>query len=196
MMDTKDTPMRPGAVLLCAAGGLLAVIALAYVALALVPSNLRYNLSKSRPVGIYAKGPLPEEINRGQSVMVCISGEAMQLALRRGYLRPPSRRDCAPGATDIIKFVQAVPGDTVLVATSGVFVNGERVAPPPRIRDSRGHPLDPEYGIHVLDPGMYWVGTDYKKGYDSRYFGPVPRSHLAASVNLLLPLAPIIELLL
>lgn len=157
--------------LFCAVGGLFVLLVLSRF--------FCYNPTPSVPRGLYLLRELPGQLPRGALVTACLQGPAARLALRRGYVQAGTLR-CKEGrVAPVLKRVQAVPGDTVrLTRSGGTFVNGASVASPPPERDSRGRPTWPRYGTHVLAEGQYWLGSDHRRGYDSRYFGPASRATL------------------
>lgn len=136
---------------------------------------VRVNTTPSLPRGIYLRLPLGSRpVAPGDDVFVCMpAGAAARLAVERGYVSA-STRDCASGAVPLLKHVLAAEGDTVRLDSSGVFVRGRRIGPPPREQDRAGRPLRPVYGRWALSPGALWLGSDIVNGYDSRYLGPVP----------------------
>jgi conjugative transfer signal peptidase TraF len=156
--------MRGGA--LFATGGLLLLVTTAW------HSGVRLNLTSSLPVGLYLEtGDAPA---RGSIVLACLPPAMARLARERSYV---PRGDRCPGGTGPIgKVVLALPGDTVVVSTRGLEVNGCPVPNSrPRPFDSRGQPLpSPRKGRYILRPGELWLGSPYSLlSFDSRYFGAI-----------------------
>lgn len=155
------------------------------VLLFVLSRNFRYNPTPSVPRGLYALRNLPETPQRGTLVMGCLQGKAAHLARRRGYVRPGGRigpwtaDECPMRLSPVIKRLWAVPGDTATINRKGTFVNGKQVGAAPLTRDSEGRPMAGWYGMLVLGPHEYLLGSDHPRGYDSRYFGPVPRTALS-----------------
>jgi conjugative transfer signal peptidase TraF len=156
---------------------------LALILLALVGglAGYRINLTTSMPLGIWKKSP---DVQRGSYVAACIppETEAAQLAHERGYL--PSGQ-CPDGLAPLLKQVEAVPGDMVLLTEEAVFINGVRL-PNSRTQatDSQGRSL-PSFppGSYRVLPGQYWIfATTNPNSFDSRYFGPVMEISILASL--------------
>jgi len=139
------------------------------------------NLTASMPLGIWKKSPL---VQRGSYVAACIppDTEAAQIAHKRGYL--PSGK-CPGGFAPLLKQVEALPGDTVLLTDEAVYINGLAL-PTSRTQatDSQGRTLPsfPRGSYRVL-PGLYWLfATTNPNSFDSRYFGPVPETSIVTSL--------------
>lgn len=145
-------------------------------------NGLRLNLSGSMPVGLYMV--VREPPVRGSIVLACLPMDVAQLAMARSYV--PRGGSCPGGAIPVGKPVLAVPGDTVLVSTAGLILNG---APVPNSRaltvDRMGRRLP------CLAPGQRTVGSDElwlvsaytQNSFDSRYFGPVALRDVRAHVR-------------
>ena len=135
-----------------------------------VTGQLVFNGSSSMPRGLYRTANKP--LARGVIVGACIEGPYAKLAHERGYLN--SGR-CRSGIRPVMKFIAAVPGDSVEIRLSGVSVNGESI-PNTRVleTDPRGRYLPNYIGRYRVQAGEYWVIANYDQGsFDSRYFGPV-----------------------
>lgn len=107
-------------------------------------------------------------------------------APRRGdiiLLHPPD----GSGET-FIKRVIGVPGDSVTLTATAVFVNGHR------LREAYIYPLAPGEAENdvvtsrlALRPGQYFVLGDHRQdSEDSRVFGPVPRSDIIGQASWLM----------
>lgn len=147
-------------------------------------SGMLVNHSASMPVGVYrvarltaserravAQGQLVPP--RGAVVVWCLPADVAAAARRRRYVM---RGPCPGGAEPVLKRVAAVPGDTVVVDTLGLRVNG-RPLPNSRAlaRDAIGRPAPAVTpGRFVVHAGTAWLWSPYSlHSYDSRYFGAV-----------------------
>lgn len=142
---------------------------------------LSFNVTPSLPQGIYVRFPPGNDVERGALVTFCPSETAARFAIERGYFEPSSTSSsvsCPLQAPPLLKRVNGLPGDTVSVTTSGIFVNGKKRHPPPPHCDRSGDEIPVRYGTHVLDNGEYWVQTDKYLSFDSRVYGPIHRSQI------------------
>lgn len=140
-------------------------------------AGLTFNHSNSLPVGIWRVRQEP--VHRGAVVLVCPdNGPMFQAALKSRYIDPGR---CNGGFAPLLKPVAAVPGDRVVVADSGVTVNGVPIA------NSALKPVDGagrllprhQIGAHVVRSGEVWLISDYNPySFDSRYFGPIGASRI------------------
>lgn len=143
--------------------------------------GLRLNLSPSIAPGVYRVTNRP--IERGATVIVCLPPSLAALARSRGYI---SGGSCADGNAPIGKTVAAVASDTVEVTTNGLTVNGRGLSNTrPLTRDNRGRDLPHvANGRYVVPPGQIWLVSTYSaRSFDSRYFGPVPLTHVVSRVR-------------
>jgi conjugative transfer signal peptidase TraF len=143
-------------------------------------SSLRINWTTSLPVGVYETERL--DLRRGATVLVCLPPAIARDGLDRGYL---PRGSCASDASPVGKVVAAIAGDEIELGESSLVVNGVRVsANAIRSADSSGRPLPHSpFGRRVVGTDEIWlVGVD-ERSWDSRYFGPVPRSAVLASLR-------------
>ncbi|HZZ65960.1 MAG TPA: conjugative transfer signal peptidase TraF [Candidatus Baltobacteraceae bacterium] len=133
------------------------------------------NVTPSMPIGIYRIEPVRGPIRRGSLVAVCLGGPYAQLAARRGYA---SQGSCARGEVALIKEVAGIPGDTVVQDVSHVAINGRDLASSRSFgSDSRGRSFAPLPASQFrLPPHYIWLYSARERGFDSRYFGPVPDS--------------------
>ena len=160
------------------------------VALALAATagvGITYNSSESVPVGLYRVRPLQGDPERGQVVGVCLTRGAAVLARERGYVHPEGLEPwvygarCGSGLAVIGKPVAAVPGDTVRVTASRIFVNGSPLPNSAILTEDRsGRQLPrPAAGTRVLGPGEFWIQSPYTtRSFDSRIYGPVYREQI------------------
>lgn len=122
------------------------------------------------PVGLYRLSTKP--VGRGVIVGACIPNAFVQLARERGYL---SSGSCPSGIRPVMKYVAALPGDSVEIRLQGMLVNGKAIPNTDVVtRDSRGRALPNQLGRHIVQPGEYWLVSNLERGsFDSRYYGPV-----------------------
>jgi conjugative transfer signal peptidase TraF len=166
-----------------AAGALVLVVATVLVSAAVF--RLTYNSSASLPLGVYQIRIAATATPRaGDIVGLCLDGAVADLALRRGYVHPEGLEPwiygsrCPGGIAPIGKPVAAVAGDTVLIDSTGVRINGRLLRySRTRTRDRAGRRVPHSaWGRLVLRPGEVWVQSEYTDAsFDSRVFGPVPR---------------------
>lgn len=168
----------------------LGVVFLALAACSLVyhSSGIVFNHTGSMPVGFYQvrrtvesrpesmpqATALAHELGPGTVVMWCLPERLVGEAQRRGYLGGGT---CPGGVEPILKEIAALPGDTVVVDSLGMAVNGRRLSHSrPLPRDSRGRPLDSmPWSRYVVRPGEAWLWSPYAAhSYDSRYYGALP----------------------
>ena len=158
---------------------LILICGVALAGWALEASGLRFNTSPSVPAGLYRIDRA--SIATGGLVAACLPETEGVVGRKRGYLR---RGRCPGGASPVIKLVGAVSGDLVRVTTNRILVNGRRLQGPPPSVDSHGRPLRSiPAGDYQLGPGELWLYSPYPKSWDSRFFGPIPRSAVLGSVR-------------
>jgi conjugative transfer signal peptidase TraF len=142
-------------------------------------SGLRGIASESMPRGLYTSEAFAEVPERGDTVEVCLPTEPARIARERRYLS--AGIFCPDGVQPIVKAVLAVPGDTVVVTPHGFMVDGVLVPNTRALQeDSRGRPLQPvSPGRYPVRAGTVWLfSSSVPNSYDSRYYGPIPRSAL------------------
>jgi conjugative transfer signal peptidase TraF len=138
-------------------------------------AGVRWNGSASMPRGLWLVAPADGAPRRGQTVAVCPpDAPVTREAAHRGY-RPSGR--CPDGLAPLLKIIAAAAGDVVTVTPAGIAVNGAPAGnTAPLGQDSAGRPLRPfPPGVYPVPPGQIWLlSRDNPRGFDSRYFGPVP----------------------
>jgi len=141
--------------------------------------GLRMNFTASVPVGIYRTIPTSRGVRVGMLAAVCPPSDAAALGRERGYLL---RGQCAHGAEPLLKRIVAVGGGEVRVASSGVYVDGRRLAhSAPLAADRAGRALAAwPVGRYRIARGMLWMYADNERSWDSRYWGPVPIGNVIA----------------
>lgn len=134
-------------------------------------AGLRINLTPSEPLGLWQVVTPDRPVAVGDLVFICPPpGALSDFGLVRGYfLRGP----CPGGAAPLIKAVAAIAGANIAV---GANVRIDSV--PLRhswlsSRDGQGRVLVPWTGS-VVPPGQFFLHSQFRGSYDSRYFGPVP----------------------
>jgi len=137
--------------------------------------GLRINLTPSEARGLYLIRHEPRR--RGSLIVFQLVPALAAVALAAGYALPGKRVGAAMLG---LKRIAALPGDNVAVGPRGICVNG--VLWPdskPITHDSGGRQITHyDFGVYRVQPDEIWVLSDNPRGWDSRYFGPVP----AASV--------------
>jgi conjugative transfer signal peptidase TraF len=151
--------------------------------LALQRAGLRVNLTASEPRGVYLTTHRPWQ--RGSFVIFWLPPQLSTIALQSGYALAGKH---AGAAMEGLKRVAALLGDTVAVEPKGVIVNG--VLWPdskPLTHDSRGHQIRHyPFGVYRVRRGEVWLLSNSPRGWDSRYFGPLPLANVVASAEPLL----------
>ena len=150
--------------------------------------TIRINWTTSAPLGVYSMHDV-SDLTRNDLVAVCLQDALAALGRARGYL---SAGTCPSGATPILKQVVAVAGDEVELQCDVVAVNGQIVDRSQRHSvDSLGRPLEQlPFGTQIVRDGQVWVlGIHRERSWDSRYFGPVPRSSIVGIARPLLTLS-------
>ena len=134
-------------------------------------AGVRINYTSSIPRGLYLASAFdPAAARRGDLVVACPSEDAAE-ALGRYLAHGP----CPGGTVELGKPLAGLPGDTVVVDSASVSVNGEALPHSASLfRDRSGRPLRPALGRHVLGAGEYWLHAGrVPTSVDSRYLGPV-----------------------
>ena len=133
---------------------------------------LYYNGSPSIPAGWYAL-QVQDTLGDGDIVRLCLPPAIGRYAVRRGYVH---RGTCDGGSRRIGKPVVAAAGDTLVISSRGVQVNGGPLLKAPlQRRDRRGKLMPRAVGRQILQPGeCFLLSTFNQLSFDSRYYGPVP----------------------
>ena len=115
-----------------------------------LPSYFVFNRSGSMRVGIYRK--VSAAVTRGVIVGACIPESYATLARERGYLDSGS---CKSGLRPVIKYVAAIPGDSVKILKTGVSVNGKMIPDTALLlTDSLGREIPNRLGIYLTPEGQ------------------------------------------
>ncbi|WP_245427466.1 conjugative transfer signal peptidase TraF [Pleomorphomonas carboxyditropha] len=153
-----------------------------------ISTRLRVNLTPSEPLGLWQVVTPDRPAVAGDLVFICPPpGVLSDFGLARGYfLRGP----CPSGAAPLIKTVAATAGANIAVGAN-VRIDG---VPLPHSwlssRDGQGRALAPWAG-GVVPPGQFFLHSQFRGSYDSRYFGPVPDTGLLGFARPLLTFASI-----
>ncbi len=150
-----------------------AVLAAATIVGGAATARLRFNVSPSMPRGLYRA--VEERLVPGAIVSACVPLAAATLARERQYL---PGGDCPGGVAPVLKTLLAGPGDTIEYTEQGLRRNGQQLRnTAPFDRDSLGRALArvPFGTYHLV--GEYWLySSHHPRSWDSRYWGPVPRT--------------------
>ena len=129
-----------------------------------------YPASPSLPIGPYVR--TFEPIETGKIVAFAMPDEARRYQIERGHEVPPNFLFMKP--------IAAGPGDQVCNSLAGLIINGKRFAETAS-HDPNGRPLPVWRQCRRLDRDEYFmVSTHIPNSFDSRYFGPVDGSEIAA----------------
>ncbi len=145
--------------------------------------GLRFNLTSSLPIGLYRVTKDSPTLERGAIVLYCLPPRVAGFAHNRGYV--PIGGQCPGGLTPIGKMVAALPGDTVVLTTDGITVNGALQSHSRALAtDLKGR------GLPQLARRAYVIGRDYvwllapsERSFDSRYLGPLVARNVLARVQ-------------
>jgi conjugative transfer signal peptidase TraF len=115
--------------------------------------------------------------------LYCLPPRVAGFAHNRGYV--PIGGQCPGGLTPIGKMVAALPGDTVVLTTDGITVNGALQSHSRALAtDLKGR------GLPQLARRAYVIGRDYvwllapsERSFDSRYLGPLVARNVLARVQ-------------
>ena len=96
------------------------------------------------------------------------------------FRAPPAALSAGAGSTDFIKRVIGLPGDTVQIRDSAVWVNGKRLIEPyvKGLMAQASCQFGCEGPVTVPPDSYYAMGDNRNDSSDSRYWGFVPRDNL------------------
>lgn len=148
-----------------------------------VGARIRLNLSASIPIGLYREEGDANRLKRGDIVLACLPSGISQLAQSRGYV--PHGGKCVNSLAPVGKRVMALPGDTVLVTSTGLIVNGVPVPNSRTLKHDGAGRLLPSVstGTYVTKAGSVWLIGTSGQSFDSRYFGPVSVTDVLSRVR-------------
>lgn len=133
----------------------------------------------------------PNEV-RGQSMDTTFHDGEYILTSKLAYkFGEPTRGDVVvfkspeDEEVDFIKRIIGVPGDTIMIESGEVFVNGEKL-----MEDYIQHPSNPIEGGYLVDGQeisvpegqLFVMGDNRPRSSDSRAFGPIPIQSIIGKV--------------
>lgn len=133
-------------------------------------AGLRINLTPSEPLGLWQVVTPDRPVAVGDLVFICPPpGALSEFGLARGYFL---RGACSGGAAPLIKTVVAIAGAKIAVGAN-VRIDGVPL-PHSRLssRDGQNRGLVAWAG-GVVPPSQFFLHSQFRGSYDSRYFGPV-----------------------
>jgi conjugative transfer signal peptidase TraF len=145
--------------------------------------GLRFNLTSSLPIGLYRVTRDAPTLERGAIVLYCLPPPVAGFAHNRGYV--PRGGQCPGGLTPIGKMVAALPGDTVVLTTVGITVNGALQSHSRALAtDLKGRGL-PQLSrrAYVIARDYVWLFAPSERSFDSRYLGPLMARNVLARVE-------------
>ena len=132
--------------------------------------RLLWNASASTPVGLYSLHPA-DKLRVGDLVADRPTPSLSHLMAMRHYL---------PLGVPLLKYVGALPGQTVCRRGLPVSVDGLQVATA-LTRDHARRPLPVWQGCRTLKPGeIFLLNPSVPDSFDGRYFGVLPLSTVTA----------------
>lgn len=139
--------------------------------------RLKLNRTDSMPRGLWLLSRLNRSPERGDVLAICLPPiEYLSRYFAQG--------DCPTGREPILKYVEAIAGDVVVVTDEGVTVNGiDLPNSKPMAFDSENRPVEHVSGEVVILPGMIWIESSVPNSFDSRYFGPVPTANIRGAAT-------------
>lgn len=146
-----------------------------------VKDRIVINPTASMPIGIYWRYDKPV-LERGDIVLACLpDSQEARLFIERGYLYGVS---CPGGRGKVLKTIQGMPGDDVVINQFGVSINGKRIANSlPQSKDRFGRKM-PQTNLHrKLKDNEYILIGNHPLSLDSRYLGPIMKSQILFSVK-------------
>jgi conjugative transfer signal peptidase TraF len=143
-------------------------------------SGLRFNITSSIPLGVYRVVGDTALARRGDVVLACLPESVARLAHDRGYV--PRGGPCPERLVPVGKLIMALAGDTVVVSSDGLHVNGQLVQNSRAlVRDAVGRELRGiPSGRYPVSSGEVWLIGTSPRSFDCRYIGPVPIRNVIA----------------
>jgi conjugative transfer signal peptidase TraF len=134
--------------------------------------SMIYSATASMPRGFYLIVPI-YNIKRYDIVEFKPPQAALLFAQKRKWI---------PASGLMIKYIFAIPGDTVCVRNNVVLINHKKIG---RVYDSYadGRPLPQIHICNKLNLGQYFVmSTKSERSFDSRYFGVITLNNILGIV--------------
>jgi conjugative transfer signal peptidase TraF len=134
-------------------------------------SGIRFNYTSSMPIGFYLIKS-NSSLNIERYVVVKLPDDILLYGYKRGYLLTDN--------TKVIKQIIAKPGDNVILTNEEIIVNGVAFYAPTHKYDSLNRSLHIYPRGKYFNTDRYWLyGSGNKKeSWDSRYYGPIEKSHI------------------
>jgi len=151
-------------------GALSSAILAVLVPTGLHHSGLRFNDSKSMPLGLYRIAPATSPY-----AGLCLPSDIMRTAQQAGLRL--ERGECPDGLQPVLKTLYwATPAAPIVLDKDGFVVAGKRLANTrPKATSRVGKPLA-HYAFGTFTQGLFAISDFHPDSFDSRYFGPVPAS--------------------
>ena len=132
-----------------------------------------WNASASVPLGLYIATPA-DDIALADLVLVHPPETLAAFLAERGYVTR---------GVPLLKYVAALAPQVVCAAGHTITVDGETIAHR-RGADRLGRALPAWHGCHRLESGqVFLLNTAEPDSLDGRYFGPLPRTSIAARLR-------------
>jgi len=138
-----------------------------------ISSKVVFQITGSMPQGIYLIKPA-ENINANQFIIFDLPENVKQTIRNRRWV--PDR------VSMLMKVAIGLPGDNISLNEKGVYVNGVYFGPVKQ-HDKQGLPLPVINSKFTLQKDQYFAACRSVNSFDSRYFGPVPKSEIKGVVE-------------
>lgn len=134
-------------------------------------------------MGLYRVTRDAPTLERGAIVLYCLPPGVAGFAHNRGYV--PRGGQCPGGLTPIGKMLAALPGDTVVLTTDGITVNGALQSHSRALSsDCKGRKLPRlASASYVVRGGYTWLLAPSDRSFDSRYLGELSTTNIVARVQ-------------
>jgi signal peptidase I len=124
-------------------------------------------------------GSMIPTLQIGDRMLVLKVGYSVQRGAVVVFRRPPGDLS-DPNQDDLVKRVIGLPGETIWSVGNTVYINGRPLAEPWLPRND---PLGPPITRQRIPKGDYFMmGDNRADSYDSRDWGPLPRSYIIGRV--------------